>query len=373
MLKKTVYFLAAACLTFFASSCNKSRTEIADVIVLSRTEVAFSQAGGNAIIGVGCPSTWTAECNEDWVSVTPSANAVAISVPSNASSQKRTAQVQISSDKAEAQVLTIIQSADMGVTIINAPETIELDSEVDSVYFSVDATCKWTVESGAEWLSAVKDEKTGVVKVKSVPNEGTEDRTASVKVNKANGESASITVNQICRANNPYFNFIGTYDLYAEDWYLDRTAIGAAGFGTGCTIEAKEYGKSFIIKDLFYNGTVNEASYDKKEGTMSIHTGRACLEMNHADGSFTIFYLAQTDFAGKSLETNNVVCQLGTGFDEEKDPNHTNPLKVINVIRGIGVDRSFGLVGYFSSNQAYGNFSDLYYAAGEMYFVARSE
>ena len=118
---------------------------------------------------------------------------------------------------------------------------------------------------------------------------------------------------------------------------------------------------------------MNEASYDKKEGTLSIHTGRSCLEMNHADGSFTIFYLAQTDFAGKNIETNNVVCQLGTGFDEEKDPDHTNPLKVINVIRGIGVDRSFGLVGYFSSNQAYGCFSDLYYAAGEMYFVDRTK
>ena len=118
---------------------------------------------------------------------------------------------------------------------------------------------------------------------------------------------------------------------------------------------------------------MNEAVYDKKEGTLSILTGRACLDIDSPDGSFTIFYLAEPDFAGSSFETNNVVCQLGTGFDEEKDPNHTNPLKVINVIRGIGVDRSFGLVGYFSSNQAYGYFSDLYYAAGEMYFVARSE
>jgi len=372
MLKKTVYFLAAACLTFFASSCNKSRTEIADVIVLSRTEVAFSQAGGNAIIGVGCPSSWTAECNEDWVSVTPSANAVAISVPSNASSQKRTAQVQISSDKAEAKVLTIIQSADMGVTIINAPETIELDSEVDSVYFSVDATCKWTVESGAEWLSAVKDEKTGVVKVKSVPNEGTEDRTASVKVNKANGESASITVNQICRANNPYFNFIGTYGLYAEDWYYGGSAIGAPGVGTTCTIEAKEYGKSFTVKDLFHEGTVNEASYDKKEGTLSIYTGRACYEIDSTDGSFTLFYLAEPDFSGRSFETNNVVCQLGKGYDEERDPQHTKEIKILDIIRGVE-GRSFGLVGYFSTNQSYGYFSDLYYASGTMYFVDRTE
>ncbi|MCR4843874.1 MAG: BACON domain-containing protein [Bacteroidales bacterium] len=372
MFKQTVYILAAACLLSLAGGCTKSKTEIADVIVLSRTEVAFSQAGGNAIIGVGSPSPFTADCGEEWVSVTPSANAVAISVSENASSQKRVAKVQLSAGNAT-QSLTVIQSAALAVAVINAPESIELDSEVDSVYFSVDATCAWTVESEADWLSAVKDEKTGVVKVKSLPNEGTEDRTASVKVNKANGESASITVNQICRANNPYFNFIGSYDLYAEDWYLNKTAIGAAGFGTGCTIEAKEYGKSFIIKDLFHKGTVNEAVYDKKEGTLSILTGRACLDIDSPDGSFTIFYLAEPDFAGSSFETNNVVCQLGTGFDEEKDPNHTNPLKVINVIRGIGVDRSFGLVGYFSSNQAYGYFSDLYYAAGEMYFVARSE
>ena len=372
MFKKTVYFLAAACL--MVCGCTKSRTEIADVLVLSRAEVAFSQAGGNAIIGVGCPSTWTAECNEDWVSVTPSANAVAISVPTNASSQKRIAKVQISAgNAAAAKVLTIVQSANMGVTIINAPELITLDSEVDSVYFSVDATAAWTVSSEAEWLSVSKDEKTGVVEVKCVPNEGEEDRVASVTVNKAGGESTSVTVSQICRANNPYFNYIGSYDLYAENWYLEGSAIGAPGIGTGCTIEAKEYGKSFIIKDLFYDGTVNEATYDKVEGTLSIMTGRSCLEMNHADGSFTIFYLAQTDFAANTLETNNVVCQLGTGYDEATDPDHTKPLKVLNVIRGIEDDCSFGLVGYFSANQAYGYFRDRYYAAGEMYFIARSE
>lgn len=372
MFKRTVYFLAAVCVFLCAGGCNKSRTEIADVIVLSRTEVAFSQAGGNAIIGVGCTSTWTAKCDEEWVSVTPSANAVALSVSSNASSQKRIAKVQISAGELTPQFLTVIQSADMGITIINAPEFIELDSEVDSVYFSVDATSAWTVESEAEWLSAVKDEKTGVVKVKSVPNEGAEDRTAYVKVNKANGEASSITVSQICRANNPYFNFIGEYDLYADDWYLGGQAIGAAGIGSSCTIEANEYGKSFTIKDLFHKGTVNEASYDKKEGTLSIFTGRACQEITAADGSFTLFYLAEPDFAGKKFETNNVVCQLGTGYDEVNDPEHTKPLKTLDIIRGVD-GLSFGLVGYFSSNQSYGYFSDLYYASGKMYFIERTE
>lgn len=372
MFKRTIYLLAAACLLACAGSCNKSRTETADVIVLSRTEVAFSQAGGNAIIGVGSLSTWTADCKEEWVSLTPSANAIAISVPSNASSQKRTAKVEISAGKAEPRVLTIVQSANMGITVINAPELIELDSEVDSVYFSVDATCKWTVESGADWLSAVKDDATGVVKVKSIPNEGAEDRTASVKVNRENGESSSITVNQICRANNPYFNFIGTYGLYAEDWYYGGSAIGAAGVGTTCTIEAKEYGKSFTVKDLFHEGTVNEASYDKKEGTLSIYTGRACYEIDSTDGSFTLFYLAEPDFSGKSFETNNVVCQLGKGYDEENDPEHTKEIKILDIIRGVE-GRSFGLVGYFSTNQSYGYFSDLYYASGAMYFVDRTE
>ena len=372
MFKKTVYFMTVACLMLCTGSCNKSRTEIADVIVLSRTEVAFSQTGGNAIIGVGSLSSWKADCNEDWVSVTPSANAIAISVSENVSSQKRVAQIQISSKSAVTKFLTVVQSANMGITVINAPETIELDSEVDSVYFSVDATCAWSVSAEAEWLSVVKDEKTGVVEVKSVPNEGDKYRSAAVKVNKANGESSSITVNQICRANNPYFNFIGEYGLYAEDWYYGGSAIGASGVGTTCTIEAKEYGKSFIIKDLFHAGTVNNATYDKKEGTLSIMTGHACLEIDSEDGSFTMFYLAEPDFAGSSFETNNVVCKLGTGYDEEEDPNHTKKVKILEVIRGLN-GRAFGLVGYFSSNQKYGYFSDLYYASGEMYFVDRTK
>ena len=372
MFKKTIHFLAAVCLLASAAGCNKSRTEIADVIVLSRTEVAFSQVGGSAIIGVGSLSTWTAECQEDWVSVTPTANAISISVPENVSSQKRTAKVEVNSGNAQSKVLTIVQSANMSVAVINAPESIELDSEVDSVYFSVDATCAWTVESEASWLSAVKDEKTGVVKVKTVPNEEADDRTSSVKITKENGESSSIAVKQISRANNPYFNFIGEYGLYAQDWYYAGQPIGAAGVGTTCTIEAKEYGKSFIIRDLFVKGTVNEAAYDKKEGTLTIFTGRACLDIDSPDGSFTIFYLAEPDFAGTAFETDNVVCQLGKGYDEEEDPNHTKEVKILDVIRGVE-GRSFGLVGYFSANQSYGYFSDLYYASGEMYFVDRTK
>lgn len=372
MFKKTIHFVTAACLLVCAVSCNKSRTEIADVVVLSRTEVAFSQAGGNAIIGVGSPSTWTASCQEDWVSVTPSANAIAISVPANVSSQKRIAKVEVGSGNAQPKVLTIVQSANMGVVIINAPETIELDSEVDSVYFSVDATCAWSVVSEADWLSADKDEKTGVVKVKSVPNEGENDRSTSLKIVKENGESSSIAVSQISRANNPYFNFLGEYGLYAQDWYYAGQPIGASGVGTTCTIEAKEYGKSFIIKDLFLKGTVNEASYDKKEGTLSIFTGRACLDIDSPDGSFTIFYLAEPDFAGTSFDTANIVCQLGKGYDEEEDPEHTREVKILEVVRGLD-GRSFGLVGYFSANQTYGYFSDLYYASGQMYFVDRTK
>jgi len=372
MLKRTVYFLAAICLIVCAEGCNKSRTEIADVIVLTRTEVAFSQTGGDAIIGVGSLSTWTANCTEDWVKVTPSTNAVAIHVSANESSQKRTAKVQLSAGEATPQVLTVIQSANMGVAIINAPESLELDSEVDSVYFSVDATCAWTVASGADWLIAEKDEKTGVVKIKSVPNEGADDRSTTVTVNKVNGESSSIAVNQISRAHNPYFNFIGEYGLYAQDWYYGGQAIGASGVGTSCTIEANEYGKSFIIKDLFHEGTVNDAIYDKKEGTLSILTGKACQTIDAADGSFTIFYLAEPDFAGSSFETNNVVCKLGTGYDEENDPEHTKEVKILEVIRGLD-GRSFGLVGYFSAGQKYGYFSDLYYASGEMYFVDRTK
>ena len=193
-----------------------------------------------------------------------------------------------------------------------------------------------------------------------------------MKVKKANGESSGIAVTQISRAHNPYFNFLGEYGLYAEDWYYGGQAIGAPGVGTTCTIEAKEYGKSFIVKGLFHKGTVNEAVYDKKEGTLSILTGRACLDIDSPDGSFTIFYLAEPDFAGSSFETNNVVCKLGTGYNEEEDPAHTKEIKILEVIRGVE-GRSFGLVGYFSSNQSYGYFSDLYYASGEMYFVDRTK
>ncbi|MFR8224926.1 MAG: BACON domain-containing protein [Alistipes shahii] len=137
---------------------------------------------------------------------------------------------------------------------------------------------QWSVTSDADWVSVESDPVSGTVRV-GAPRNPDAHRNATLTVRATKGsatESCKVTVSQISREENPYYQMLGYYGLHAENWYYGREPIGVSGTGTFCTVEEKEYRKSFYIKNLFLTGTVVEATYDKNTQTMSIELGRLC-------------------------------------------------------------------------------------------------
>lgn len=165
------------------------------------------------------------------------------------------------------------------------------------------------------------------------------------------------------REENPYYQMLGYYGLYAENWYYGREPIGVSGTGTFCTVEEKEYRKSFYIKNLFLAGTVVEAAYDKNTQTMSIELGRLCYTREISSTVSRFHYLYSINMQGGGFHNGMLTGRLGEGYNDDADENR----KAILLTGFEPPYTTLGIIGY--QEQQWLSFGDLYYATGTMYLV----
>ena len=202
-----------------------------------------------------------------------------------------------------------------------ASEEISLDSEGESVLFTVVSNGQWSVTSDADWVSVESDPVSGTVRV-GAPRNPDAHRNATLTVRATKGsatESCKVTVSQISREENPYYQMLGYYGLHAENWYYGREPIGVSGTGTFCTVEEKEYRKSFYIKNLFLTGTVVEATYDKNTQTMSIELGRLCYTREISPTVSRFHYLYSINMQGGGFHNGMLTGRLGEGYNDDAD------------------------------------------------------
>ena len=285
-----------------SSGCDdKNKEEVADVIVLSRSSVAFAQKGGTTTVAVATPSDWKVSCPDDWVTLASEEGLLTISAASNTTDNVRNSKITVETagDKqeiADHQAFsweTVQQST-------TASEEISLDSEGESVLFTVVTNGQWSVTSDADWGSVESDPVSGTVRV-GAPRNPDAHRNATLTVRATKGsatESCKVPVSQISREENHYYQLLGNYGLHAENWYYGCEPIGVSGTGTFCTVEEKEYRKSFYIKNLFLTGTVVEAAYDKNTQTMSIELGRLCYTREISSTVTRFHYLYSLNMQG---------------------------------------------------------------------------
>lgn len=350
------------------SACNEiTKDEIADVLIISQDNVAFTKEGGTATISVACPSEWhSSVSDQSWVSSKDGDGAVIITVLPNDSGNSRKAAVVLESASGK-QEIGVSQSWS-GVVLslaVNGPESIELDSEGESFKFSVETKSEWDVETDASWLEVTVDGS--VVSVTAAANDadhrdGTVTITASMG---ENTESKTIKVSQISHDENPYFQMLGRFGLYAERWYYEGNPIDVPGIGTYCTIEQKEYGKSFIIKDLFVDGTEIEATYDKETKQMVLVLGALCLTKEIVLTQQTwYYYLVQPNINERKFESGILYGEVGTASDGSKD---NCPAILLS-----GFDEAYGALGLIVKiipGTTTAMLNDVYYADGEIYLV----
>lgn len=349
------------------SSCDdKTKEEVADRIILSRSSVAFAQKGGTTTVAVTTPSDWKISCPDDWVTLASADGLLTISVEGNTTDDVRNSKitVQTVSDKQE---IAIHQAFSRETVLLSttAPEEISLDSEGESVLFAVTTNGQWHVSSDSDWVSIESDFEAGTVRVGALRNSDAH-RNATLTVRSTKGsatEFCKVAVSQISREENPYYQMLGYYGLYAENWFYGREPIGVNGTGTFCTIEEKEYRKSFTIKDLFLKGTVVEATYDKNSQTMSIELGRLCYIREISSTVSRFHYLQSIDMQAGGFHSGMLTGKLGKGYNDDADEDR----KAI-LLSGFNAPyTSLGIIGY--QDQQWMSFGDLYYATGSMYFV----
>jgi len=352
------------------SGCGEeTKEEIADVLIISQDEVAFPMEGGTSTISVGCPSEWhSTVSDQSWITSTDGEGKVTITVSANATGDSRRAVVTLESGtmKKEIHVSQSWSGAVLSLNV-NGPESIELDSEGDSFKFSVETDAQWKVEPSAAWLAFSSNGS--IVNVTATANsEGHREATITVTATAGGkSESKEIKVAQISREENPYFQMLGSFGLYAERWYLGGKAINEPGIGSYCTIEQGEYGKSFIIKDLFKKGTRYETSYDKETKRMVITLGSPCLTETSEDTQET-YYMVQPDITDMKYTTGILYGKAGTVTNGENGNCQAILLD--------GFNEAYGGLGLVRIGASSGNpeiIDDLYYADGKMYLVKAGE
>lgn len=354
------------------SACSETtKEEIADVLIISQDNVAFPKEGGTATISVACPSEWhSTVSDQSWITATDGDGKVTITASVNESGDSRRATVTLESatGKKEIGVSQSWAGATLSLTV-NGPESIELDSEGESFKFSVETSAEWSVETKDSWLDLKKDG--AIVNVTASANEAAH-RDGSITITASAGgqtETKEIKISQISRDENPYFLMLGEFGLYAERWYYGGNAIDVPGIGTYCTIEQKEYGKSFLIKDLFVDGTEIEAAYDKETKKMVLTLGSLCLTRAITASQQTYYYyLVQPNIAERKFESGILYGAAGTASDGKNDNCQAILLSGFDAAYG-----ALGLIVRVLPGNTTAMLSDVYYADGSMYLVKASK
>lgn len=365
-MRKLLVLLALPLLVLSACS-ETTKEEIADVLIISQDNVAFPMEGGTATISVACPSQWHSSVSDpSWITATDGDGIVTITVTANETGDSRKASVILESATTKKEIMVSQSWSGAVLSLkINGPENVELDSEGDSFKFSVETNAEWKVESSAAWLTTSSEEN--LVSVTAAANSEAH-RDAAVTITATVGgksEIKEIKVSQISREENPYFQMLGSYGLYAERWYYGGNAINVPGIGSYCTIEQKEYGKTFTIKNLFVEGTEYEASYDKETKRMVLTLGSLCLTKTLVQSQQTYYYyMVQPNIMERKFETGIIYGTVGTVTDGKSENCQAILLD--------GFDEAYGSLGLIvrigtGSNMAM--LSDVYYADGKMYFV----
>ena len=138
-----------------SSGCDdKNKEEVADVIVLSRSSVAFAQKGGTTTVAVATPSDWKVSCPDDWVTLASEEGLLTISAASNTTDNVRNSKITVET-AGDKQEIAVHQAFSWETVLLSttASEEISLDSEGESVLFTVVSNGQWSVTSDADLMT----------------------------------------------------------------------------------------------------------------------------------------------------------------------------------------------------------------------------
>ena len=277
----------------------------------------FGVEGGRRTIEVAAypkDEAWEVESrnSESWFSYTAEGNILTIDATPNASSRERCGELRIVSPKRHFAPYTLsVMQESMGelrfVTSANAEHNF--DSEGGCYTFSVISSHEWTISTDAAWLRVEQDVEG--CRASIIAEANTSEQALSGKVTIVaggeQGETFVIDVTQGTRAENPYYQLCGKWEITADKWYYSPNgSLNSLDYAPSPSqyylifdIEAKEYGSSLVMRNFLYPGTELSVRYNPQNGGFTIPFGWTVYSYNVF---FYVTMVSSTQFSYAALD-----------------------------------------------------------------------
>lgn len=306
---------------FVLSGCKALDTEFAYQLTLSESSIVFDMHGAEKSLSVAPfpeKEKWTAAYaeEEDWFTFEAVSDALLVVVEPNYSTESRSGAIILSSPENhfEPYRVEVVQEGAEPLEFTTTVKDHEFDSEGGEICFTVTSNYDWTVGYDADWLTVVHEVPSDRMIVLCQPNESEEQRSAILTMYIGEGEQMQvrdIVISQGTRAENPYFQLLGKWEITAAKWYYSPNGSlnsldynpSPADYYLIFDIEQGEYGKTYVMSDFLYPGTSLEIRYDKETGNIVIPFGWTVFSY---DTYLYITLVGTSKFSYASLEVDGV-------------------------------------------------------------------
>ena len=306
---------------FVLSGCKALDTEFAYQLTLSERSIVFDMHGAEKSLTVAPfpeKEKWTAAYaeEEDWFTFEAVSDALLVVVEPNYSTQSRSGAIILSSPENhfEPYRVEVVQEGAEPLEFTTTVKDHEFDSEGGEICFTVTSNYDWTVGYEADWLTVVHEVPSDRMLVLCQPNESEEQRSAILTMYIGEGEQMQVrdvVISQGTRAENPYFQLLGKWEITAAKWYYSPNGSlnsldynpNPADYYLIFDIEQGEYGKTYVMSDFLYPGTSLEIRYDKETGNIVIPFGWTVFSY---DTYLYITLVGTSKFSYASLEVDGV-------------------------------------------------------------------
>ena len=306
---------------FVLSGCKALDTEFAYQLTFSESSIVFDMQGAEKSLSVAPfpeKEKWTAAYaeEEDWFTFEAVSDALLVVVEPNFSTESRSGAIILSSPENhfEPYRVEVLQEGAEPLEFTTTVKDHEFDSEGGEICFTVTSNYDWTVGYEADWLTVVHEVPSDRMLVLCQPNESEEQRSAILTMYIGEGEQMQVrdvVISQGTRAENPYFQLLGKWEITAAKWYYSPNGSlnsldynpNPADYYLIFDIEQGEYGKTYVMSDFLYPGTSLEIRYEKETGNIVIPFGWTVFSY---DTYLYITLVGTSKFSYASLEVDGV-------------------------------------------------------------------
>ena len=290
LIRKTFLYLMALLYSFLLFSCKEVEFDLTSQLTLSRNSVVFDMKGAEQTIEVSpFPENiaWTASYKEtsEWFSFETGSGSLTVKAQPNYSTEVRVGCIVLTSPEGEFEPyeVSVMQESAEPLVFSTTAKDYAFDSEGGEIAFTVKSNYDWTLEYDAQWLTVFHYVDMDQMIIECQPNESDEPRSEILTLYAGGNleEVYEIVITQGTRAENPYLNLLGQWEITAAKWYYSPNgSLNSLDYNPNQTdyylifdLEQGEYGKTFIMKDFLYPGTSLEIRYDKETGNIVIPFG----------------------------------------------------------------------------------------------------